>query len=69
MRQGELWTEKQSERAHGSCQARLAKEREAFDIRPILRHEFEYSHDIRWIEWTYIEPERSGRPRLCTVDR
>src|SRR5207247_9948024 len=42
MRQSELRTEKQSERAHGNCEARLASEREELHIRTILRHEFEY---------------------------
>src|SRR5262249_9722170 len=69
VRQSKLRFENQSERTHGSCKARLAGEREAFDIRAILRHESEYSHDLRWVECVDTEQERAGRSRIRAFDR
>src|SRR5437867_11421235 len=68
MREGELWTEIQSERAHGNHQTRLASQRKAFDIRTILRDEFKYPHDIRWLECADIEQEWAGRSCVRVVD-
>src|SRR5438067_13492159 len=69
MWQGQLSTEDKSERTHGSRQARLASEPEALHIRAILRDEPEYSDDVRSLECSDVEPERSGRSRVRPVDR
>src|SRR5947207_2996555 len=69
MRQTQLCIEDESERTHGSRQARLASEPEALHIRAILRHEPKYSDDVRSIECSDLEPERSGRSCVRPVDR
>src|SRR2546425_12284483 len=68
MRQSELWIEDESERTHGSGETRLAGERETLDLRTILRHQPEYSDNIRSIERSDIEQERPGRSCVCAVD-
>src|SRR5213594_4425288 len=68
VRQGNIRTEGESERTHGSRQARLAKEPEALDIRAILRHEPEHSDNVRSIKCPNVEQERSGRPGVRAVD-
>src|SRR5882724_8038850 len=68
MWQGDLWSEKQSKRAHGSCQARLATKPEALPVRAILRDEPEYSDGVRSVECPDIDKERSGRSGVRALD-
>src|SRR2546425_10147384 len=68
MRQGELRTEVESKRTYGSRKAGLASERQALDIRAILRHESEYSDHVRSLECSDIEQERSVGSRVRAVD-